>query len=221
MSKVEGQRSRAILALKVLVWGGAAWPLAWMIWAGFTDHLGADPVRKVQGVTGLAALSLLLITLAITPLRRLTGWNHLIRLRRLLGLWGFAYVVLHATIYLVLDQSLSLPRIWEDTLKHPRIFVGMGAFLLLIPLAATSTTASIRRLGGPRWAAIHRLAYLATALGVLHYLWVVKWDVTVPAAFALVFVGLMVPRLSLGRPAPKGREPASSPILQSHNPIIP
>jgi sulfoxide reductase heme-binding subunit YedZ len=215
------RESRAIRCLKVLIWGGAASPLAWMAWAGFTDHLGADPVRKVQGVTGLAALSLLLITLAVTPLRRFTSWNQLVRVRRLLGLWGFAYVTLHATIYLVLDQSLSLPRIWEDTLKHPRIFVGMGAFLLLIPLAATSTTASIRRLGGPRWGAIHRLAYLATALGVLHYLWVVKWDVTIPAAFALVFVGLMLPRLSSGRPPQKGRARASSPILQSNNPMAP
>jgi len=205
------RESRAIRSLKVLIWGGAAWPLAWMIWSGFTDPHGADTVRKVQGVTGLAALSLLLITLAVTPLRRLTSWNQLVRLRRLFGLWGFAYVAFHATVYLVLDQSLSLPRIWEDTLKHPRIFVGMGAFLLLIPLAATSTTASIRRLGGARWGAIHRLAYLATALGVLHYLWVVKWDVTIPAAFALVFVGLMVPRLSLGRSERKGRAPAPAP----------
>lgn len=215
------RESRVIRTLKIVIWCGAACPVAWMVWAGFTDHLGADPVREVQGVTGLAALTLLLITLAVTPLRRLSGVNSLIRLRRLLGLWGFAYVVLHATIYFVLDQSLSLPLIWEDTLKHPRIFVGMGAFLLLIPLAATSTTASIRRLGGQRWAAVHRLAYLATALGVLHYLWVVKWDVTNPAIYALVFVGLMLPRLSLGQPAPKRREPAKPSILQSNNPILP
>jgi len=197
--------------LKVLIWGGASAPIAWMIWAGFTDHLGADPVREVQGVTGLAALTLLLSTLAITPLKRLTGVNQLIRVRRLLGLWGFTYVVLHATIYFVLDQSLSLSLIWQDTLKHPRIFVGMGAFLLLIPLAATSTTASIRRLGGQRWAAIHRLVYLAAALGVLHYLWVVKWDVTNPALFALVFVGLMLPRLSPGRPPRKAHAPGPAP----------
>jgi sulfoxide reductase heme-binding subunit YedZ len=210
-SRVASRESMGIGALKVLIWAGAAWPLAWMVWAGFTDHLGADPVRKAQGVTGLAALSLLLVTLAVTPLRRLTGRNQLVRVRRLLGLWAFAYVALHATIYFVLDQSLSLPLIWEDTLKHPRIFVGMGAFLLLIPLAATSTTASIRRLGGARWAAIHRLAYLAAALGALHYLWVVKWDVTIPALFALAYVGLMLPRLAPGRPARKERTPHPAP----------
>jgi sulfoxide reductase heme-binding subunit YedZ len=149
----------------------------------------------------------------VTPLRRLTGVNQLIRVRRLLGLWGFAYVVLHATIYFVLDQSLSPSLIWEDTLKHRRIFVGMGAFLLLIPLAATSTMASIRRLGGTRWAAIHRLAYPATALGVLHYLWVVKWDVTIPAVFALAYVGLLLPRLSWGRARQKGRSAARAPDI--------
>ncbi len=165
-----------------------------------------------------------MITLAVTPLRRLTGVNQLIRLRRLLGLWGFAYVVLHATIYFVLDQSLSLPLIWEDTLKHPRIFVGMGAFLLLIPLAATSTTASIRRLGGQRWAAVHRLAYLATALGVLHYLWVVKWDVTNPAALrpglrrADAAPALRRPARPEGQGARRSFDPA---IQQSHPPIIP
>lgn len=200
-------------SLKILIWIGAGLPLAWMVWAGFTDHLGADPVREVQGVTGLSALTLLLVTLAVTPLRRLTRFNQLIRLRRLLGLWGFAYVVLHAAVYFVLDQSLSASLIWEDTLKHRRIFVGMGAFLLLIPLAATSTMASIRRLGGPRWAAIHRLAYPATALGVLHYLWVVKWDVTIPAVFALAYVGLMLPRLSWGRARLKGGAAARAPDI--------
>jgi methionine sulfoxide reductase heme-binding subunit len=169
-------------------------PALWMVWAGFTAHLGADPVHKIQEVTGLSTLTILMITLAVTPVRRLTGWNEVIRLRRMIGLFAFFYVCLHAVVYFVLDQSLSAALIWEDTQKHPRIFVGLAAFLLLIPLAVTSTDKMVRRLG-KRWGKLHAAVYVAAALGVLHFLWVVKWDVRVPVMYAWVFVGLMAARV--------------------------
>jgi sulfoxide reductase heme-binding subunit YedZ len=170
-------------------------PAIWLVLAALGQaDFGADPVKKIQVVTGLATIILLLVTLTITPLRKYAHWGELIRLRRMLGLFAFFYVFLHAVTYFVFDQSLSPELIWSDTVKHPRIAVGFVAFLLLIPLAVTSTDGMIRRLG-KRWGKLHRLVYLATALGVLHYLMVQKLDITKGMIYVLAFAVLMVLRI--------------------------
>ena len=161
--------------------------------AGRVD-LGADPVKTFQVTTGLATLVLLLVTLTISPARKLLHWSELIRLRRMLGVFAFFYVLAHALIYFILDQSLDPGLIWEDTVKHPRIAVGFIAFLILTPLAITSTDGMTRRLG-KRWGKLHKLVYLATALGILHYLMVQKLDLREGFVFLTVFVTLMVFRI--------------------------
>lgn len=178
-------------ALKTLTILGCVGPLVWILWGAFGGgDLGPDPVKGLQIVTGLSTLILLLLTLSVTPLRRLLHWNWLHPLRRVLGLAAFGYVLLHALIYFVFDQSLDPRLIWSDTIEHPRIAVGFIAFLLLIPLALTSTDAAIRRMG-KRWTRLHRLIYLATALGVLHYLMVQKLDIRKGLVYAGVFAVLM------------------------------
>ncbi|HXI20348.1 MAG TPA: protein-methionine-sulfoxide reductase heme-binding subunit MsrQ [Gemmatimonadales bacterium] len=181
--------------LKPLGFLAALGPAAWLAWHALGDgDLGADPVKTIQVTTGLATLILLFVTLGITPLRRLLHWSELVRLRRMAGLFAFFYATLHALTYFVFDQSLDPGLIWADTVKHPRIAVGFVAFLMLIPLALTSTDRSIRRLG-KRWGRLHRLIYPATALSVLHYLMVQKLDLREGFVFAAVFGGLMVLRL--------------------------
>ncbi len=138
---------------------------------------------------------LLLVTLAVTPLRRLTGWNDLIRFRRMLGLWAFGYVVLHFLVYLVFEHFFSLTLIAEDILERPYVTVGFLAFLVLIPLAVTSTRGWIRRLGGKRWGLLHETIYLAAALAVLHFLWLVKLDTREPIIYGVVLVVLLGTRI--------------------------
>ena len=157
-------------------------------------NLGADPVKTFQVTTGLTILVLLLVTLAISPARKILHWSELIRLRRMLGVFAFVYALGHALIYFILDQSLDLALIWEDTIKHPRIAVGFLAFLILIPLALTSTDGMIRRLG-KRWGRLHKLVYLATTLGILHYLMVQKLDLRDGLVFLAVFVAVMLFRI--------------------------
>ncbi len=170
-------------------------PLAWMLYAGFGGgDLGPDPIKTIQVTTGLSTLVLLLAGLAVTPIRRYLHYGELLRVRRMLGLFAFFYVLLHAVIYFVFDQSLSPALIWADTVKHPRIAVGFVAFLMLIPLALTSTDAMMRRLG-KRWVRLHRLVYAATALGILHYLMVQKLDLTKGIRYAVVFAGLLLLRV--------------------------
>jgi sulfoxide reductase heme-binding subunit YedZ len=185
---------RSAVVLRAVLAAGAAAPAAWLLWAAFVRHdLGADPVKTLQVTTGLACLNLLLVTLAVTPLRRYLGWNFLGQYRRMLGLFAYAYAALHLLIYVVFDQSLDPKLIWDDTIEHPRIAVGALAVLLLTPLAMTSTDRMIRRLG-KRWGRLHRLIYPATALGVLHYLMVQKLDIREGLVFAGVFLSLMLLR---------------------------
>ena len=155
---------------------GAAWllglgPLLWSAIRFGTDGLGANPVEAVLHWSGRWALILLLVGLSITPLRRITGWNRIIKVRRLIGLFAFFYASLHLLIYLVVDQGLAWAFIVEDVLERPFITAGMGAFLLLVPLAVTSTKGWIRRLG-KGWQKLHRLVYVATGLGALHFYWI-------------------------------------------------
>lgn len=170
-------------------------PLARLVFFAFTDRLGANPIEFVLRSLGTWTLTLLLVTLSITPLRRLTGWNSLIRVRRMLGLFAFFYVCLHFLTYAGVDQSFDLNAIVADVIKRPYITVGFTCFVLLIPLAVTSTNAMQRRLGGKRWQQLHRLVYLIAVGGVVHYLWLVKKDITQPVLYGLVLALLLGMRI--------------------------
>lgn len=183
--------------LRPAVWFGGAIPAALLVQRFLHDDLGANPAEKLEHFTGTVALVTVLVTLCVTPLRRVTGINALIKLRRPIGLWAFAYACMHVSCYLVFDQSLDWGEILKDIAKRPYITVGFTAFLILLALAATSTQWSIRTLG-KKWQALHRLIYVGAALGVIHYLWSVKRDVTVPAGLGMVLVGLLALRV---RPA--------------------
>ena len=169
-------------------------PLARLIYLGFTDGLGANPIEFSTRSTGTWTLTGLMITLAVTPLRRLTGYNSLIRYRRMLGVFTFFYASLHFTTYIWLDQFFNPADILKDIYKRPFITVGFAAFVLLVPLAVTSTNAMMRRLG-KRWQQLHRLVYLIGGLGVLHYLWLVKKDLTQPLIYGAVLLVLLSFRL--------------------------
>jgi methionine sulfoxide reductase heme-binding subunit len=170
-------------------------PLAVLVWDGLHDNLTANPIENVTHRTGIWTLGLLLGALAITPLRRLTGRNELIRFRRTIGLLAFSYACLHFLTYIVADQFFDWAAIGEDIAKRPYILTGFTSFLLLIPLALTSTKNSIRRLGGRRWNALHRLIYVAAAGGVLHFLWLVKGEQLLPVYFGLALIVLLVARV--------------------------
>jgi methionine sulfoxide reductase heme-binding subunit len=166
-------------------------PLAWLGLRGWQDDLGANPIELSQRYLGTWTLNFLLLTLAVTPLRRLTGWHWLIRLRRMVGLFTFFYASLHLLNWLVLDQFFDWRSMALDIVKRPYITVGFSAFVLLIPLAATSTNAMVRRLGGRRWQNLHRMVYPIAVLGVFHYWWLVKKDVTGPLVYGLVLALLL------------------------------
>lgn len=179
---------------KPLVFAASLLPLAWVVWLGWQDQLGANPVETLSHHTGDWSLRFLLLTLAVTPLRRLTGWNRLQQFRRMLGLFAFFYVCLHFGVYLIFDQFFDLASIVEDVAKRPYITVGFTAWLLLIPLAVTSTNGMIKRLGR-NWRRLHQLVYPIGALGVLHYLWLVKADLAEPLLYGGVLVVLLGYRL--------------------------
>jgi methionine sulfoxide reductase heme-binding subunit len=185
-------------ALTAAIWLGSLAPLALLLLDGARGRLGANPIEYITHATGTAALVLLCVTLAVTPVRRLSGWNALARARRPLGLFAFFYAVLHVLIFVGLDHFFAMGRILEDVWKRPYITAGTAALLLLVPLAFTSTQASIRRLGR-RWQMLHRLIYPAAALAVLHFYWKAssKADVTEPLIFAGVVAVLLAARILL------------------------
>ncbi|HEY5604212.1 MAG TPA: protein-methionine-sulfoxide reductase heme-binding subunit MsrQ [Gammaproteobacteria bacterium] len=169
-------------------------PLALLVWDAFHSALGANPVEKITHRTGDWSLRFLLITLAVTPLRQLFGWKFLVRYRRMFGLFAFFYVCLHFTTYLVFDHFFDINEIAKDIIKRPYITVGFTAFLLLIPLAVTSTHQMMKRLG-KRWQRLHQLVYVIAVCGILHYLWLVKADLLQPlihAAILLLLLGIRV-----------------------------
>ncbi|CAI8856272.1 Protein-methionine-sulfoxide reductase heme-binding subunit MsrQ [Methylocaldum szegediense] len=170
-------------------------PLLKLIGLGVLGELGANPIEKITRTTGYWTLTLLLVTLAVTPLRRLSGWPWPGRFRRMLGLFAFFYGCLHFLSYLVLDQFFDWPAIIKDIAKRPYITVGFAAYLLLFPLALTSTDGMIRRLGGKRWRALHRLVYPIAVAGVLHFWWLVKKDISRPGVFAAILIVLLGFRL--------------------------
>jgi sulfoxide reductase heme-binding subunit YedZ len=167
---------------------GCALPLLALIGWAATGDLGVNPVETIVRHLGDWALRLLVLTLALTPLRHLTGSTRPIRYRRMVGLWAFAYAALHVAAYAVIDIGLHWPTIVSDLTKRPYIMVGMAALLILIPLAATSPKAMVRRLGGRAWKRLHRLVYLAGALGAAHYLLMLKAGITQP----MIYIGLLV-----------------------------
>ncbi|MEO8132513.1 MAG: protein-methionine-sulfoxide reductase heme-binding subunit MsrQ [Betaproteobacteria bacterium] len=187
----------AIKTVKAIAFALALLPLARLV-AGFSlDRLGANPIELITRSTGTWTLTLLLITLAVTPLRQLTGWHWLLRLRRMFGLFVFFYVCLHFTTYIWFDQFFDWNAIWKDILKRRFIWIGFTAFVLLIPLAATSTNAAIRRLGAPAWQRLHRLIYVIAICGVVHYWWLVKKDITQPMIYAVVLAAMLGFRMAL------------------------
>jgi sulfoxide reductase heme-binding subunit YedZ len=199
--------------VKPVLYCSALLPLAWLLYALFAGLVMGDQVKFMQHVTGDTILTSLLLTLAITPLRRLTGWNELIRLRRLIGLTAFWYACLHLSTYLVFDQSLDVGEILADIRKHPWVLVGFAGFLCLVPLAITSTNGWIRRLGGKRWARLHRLVYVAATAGVLHYWWLVKKDLTYPILYGVVLLCLLLPRVWWAADRARARRvPAHRPV---------
>lgn len=182
---------------RVWLFGLCLLPLLRLIVLGATGGLGANPIEFITRATGTWTLVGLLATLSVTPLRRLTGYAPLLRYRRMLGLFAFFYACLHFVTYLWLDQFFDPSAILRDIAKRPFITVGFAAFVLLIPLAATSTRAMMRRLGR-RWQQLHRLVYAVAVFGVLHYLWLVKKDVTQPLIYGSVLALLLLMRLPWG-----------------------
>ena len=187
---------KVALWLKPIVFVLCTLPALNLLYAGLHGNLGANPVETITHATGEWALRMLLVTLAITPLRKLTGLNTIMRVRRMLGLFMFFYVSAHLLTYVWLDAFFDLAYIWDDIAKRLYITVGFAGFCLLLPLALTSTNAMIRRLGAKRWQRLHRLAYPAALAGVLHFWWLVKADVREPFIYAAILAILMLARAS-------------------------
>ena len=175
--------------VKPVVFVAALQPAAWLVYNAFWGDLGVNPVETITNHTGIWTLRFIVLSLVITPARWLTGFNPLTTFRRPLGLFAFFYGTLHFMTYFVLDHSLAFDGLWEDVVKRPYITAGFTAFVLMIPLALTSTTGWIRRLGGRNWNLLHRLVYISAIGGALHYFWKVKLDTTNPVYyFAIVGV---------------------------------
>ncbi len=183
-----------IALTKSLLFALGLLPAVLLGWQFYRDDLGANPIEAVTHSTGEWTLRWLLITLAMTPLKRLSGWYWPVRVRRMLGLFAFFYACLHLMTYLWLDQFFDWSEIWLDIIDRPFITVGMLAFVLLLPLALSSNRYSIKKLGR-NWKRLHRLAYVAPVLGVLHFWWLVKADVLEPAIYALLLAALLLMRL--------------------------
>jgi methionine sulfoxide reductase heme-binding subunit len=183
--------------VKAAVFVLAAAPAVVLAVDGVRGTLTADPIKEITHRTGWWAITLLMATLAVTPVRRLTGWNRLVQVRRMLGLFAFCYTVLHLLAYVVLDLFFAFDILLEDVMERPYITVGFAAFLILLALAVTSTQGWIRRLGR-RWQQLHRLVYVAAVLGVVHFYWQVKADTREPLIYAGILVVLLAARVRAG-----------------------
>lgn len=201
---------RRIVLLKTGLWILGVTPILWALYRFFLgDGFGADPIAKLQLWAGATSLTALLVTLAVTPLRRLTGLNDLQKARRLIGLFAFFYVALHFLIWIGLDQTFDWEYILEDLTERPYIIVGFLGFVLLVPLAVTSTRGWIRRLG-KRWVTLHRLVYVATLLGIVHFFWVTKADDTWPTFCLGIWAVAMALRLAWWLRSPRRAVPAEA-----------
>ena len=203
--------------LKTLVFVLALLPAGQFAHGWFTDGLGANPIEALTRGFGEWTLRFLLLTLAITPLRRLTGAHWLLRLRRMLGLFTFAYGCAHLLLYLWLDQFFDWTAIAHDVLKRPFITVGFAAFVLMLPLALTSNAAAIRRLGGRRWQALHRSVYVIAIFGVLHFWWLTRADWLEPAIYTAI-LALLLGLRAWWREAERRRQLSAPPPLKTPGP---
>jgi len=185
-----------MIAAKAAVWMLCLTPAGLLIWRAFTGGLGANPIEFITLRTGFWTLVLIMVTLAVTPVRRVTGWHRIIQFRRMLGLFAFFYATLHFLTYVTLDLFFDFSAVAADIVKRPYITVGFTAFLLLVPLALTSTKGSIRRLGR-NWLRLHRLLYVSAALAVLHFYWKksAKSDIAEPLIFAGILAALFLFRV--------------------------
>jgi sulfoxide reductase heme-binding subunit YedZ len=187
-------------------------PLVYIAWKFWREKLGANPIRELEIETGLWTLRMLAVTLAVTPVRRLFGWNWLAKYRRMLGLFTFFYASVHLSMWTGVDWFFAWGDMWGEIVKHKYILIGMLTWLVMLPLALTSTTAAVRRLG-TRWTALHRLVYVAAITGTIHYLWAVKKDTFFPLVYLVVFAALLGARVIFAkrrsRRAPMPRSDAS------------
>jgi methionine sulfoxide reductase heme-binding subunit len=176
---------------KVLVFLACLLPLCWAGWRAYNQDLTANPIEYITHFTGDWTIRFLVFTLAVTPLRKVLGLPDLIRFRRMIGLYAFFYGTLHFVTYIWLDKFFDLAEVWKDVAKRPYITMGFLGFLLMLPLAITSTTGWIRRLGGKRWQSLHRLVYFSAIAGVIHYYWLVKSDIRLPAMYGAIVGALL------------------------------
>ena len=196
---------------KILISINALIPLAFLAYDGYRGALGANPIEFFLRTTGVLTLVFLFITLLVTPLRKIFGWNSLIKFRRMLGLYAFFYALIHLVTYSIFDKSLDVAAIAGDVWQRPFIAVGMLAFAMLVPLAVTSTNGMVKRLGGKNWTRLHKLSYVIASLGVIHFWMIVKSDVFYPAVFGFVLVLLLGYRLLAKRITP--------PVARSVDPV--
>jgi sulfoxide reductase heme-binding subunit YedZ len=180
---------------KAAVFAACLAPAAALAWNMFYGDLGANPVEAITHATGLWALRFLLLTLAISPARKLLRMPQLIRFRRMLGLFAFFYAVLHFLIWFVLDKAVDPAEMMADVVKRPYITMGMLSLLIMLPLAVTSTAGWIRRLGGKRWQALHRLVYVSAVAAVVHFYWLVKSDIREPATYGVLLALVLMARI--------------------------
>ena len=190
-------RSRLITIIKVVLFPAALLPQAWLVWKALHNDLGANPVEFITHATGDWAMIFLLSSLAITPLRKLTKFSELIRFRRMLGLFAFFYASIHLLTFAGLDHHFNWAEVVPDVYKRPFVTAGFTAWLLMLPLALTSTTWSIRKLGGKNWQRLHWLVYFSAIAAVVHYWWLVKKDISGPLVYAVILGVLLGYRLVL------------------------
>lgn len=176
---------------KAIIFINGSVPLSLLAWDAFHGNLGANPIEYFLRTTGVLTLVFLLITLLVTPLRKIYGWNQLIKYRRMLGLFAFAYGTIHLVTYSIFDKSLNIPEILSDVWQRPFIAFGMAAFTMLIPLAVTSTNGWIKRIGGKNWQRLHRLTYFAAVGGIVHFFMIQKSDYFYPIIFGLILAVLV------------------------------
>lgn len=197
---------------KAVVFINSLVPLALLGWDASRDNLGANPVEFFLRTTGVLSLVFLIIGLAITPLRKYTGWNEPVKFRRMLGLYAFFYAFLHFITYVGFERGLSLSETVVDIWQRPFIAVGMASFFLMIPLAVTSTNGMLKRLGGKNWQKLHRLTYAIAVGGVVHFYMIVKSDLTYPLIFGLILAGLLGYRIYAASQKPQKKSAATAKI---------
>ncbi len=204
---------RNLVILKIAVFSSSLFTVVTLVGEYLTHHLSADPVAEITAATGSSALMFLMLTLAITPVRKFTGWQWLIRFRRMLGLFAFFYASLHLLTFLWFDKNFVARDIWKDIFKRPFITAGFIAWILMLPLALTSTQWAIGKMGGKRWQALHRLIYFSAIAGVVHFYWLVKKDVTEPVEYAVLLAALLLARVYFWK-RPSRPSAAKGPPLQ-------